>query len=252
MSIDLPALKQFTAEIGKTSSTKRTDDPELASFWKVSDEILVVRVPTNGSNAIPLEIILPHHSELITWSFANRSTEPTPDLECLLIVKHHLAGKLNSQTLFCIRTHFRDRHLRLADKPTSISFDEAFVLSNAVISVIGPRNAHRFGSILPIISPGLDAICAAGSDDFQLAPSNRADSIIVTGLNFIPTCMIARAPADYIYLDIAAIQVRAGKQAAMTLTMRTPPDICRLDKLILIGGGRHAAARVRETKLHDG
>lgn len=218
------------------------DDSNPGSIAHIADGIAVLRVPMNFSYAIPLKVLAARSFHLLTWCFVDFGAELDLRAHCLLIVSCSSDDFRNCSQV-TIRTHIRDRHVRLLEAPVPLSSEETVVLAQAVLGAIAPDDLQRLSVLLPVLAAELDAICAA-SCDCELVWSEDAGAPAVAGLDFVPTGLIARASGGYTYAPVEAVRMRAGARIVMDLTLASPLDLPRSGRAVFIGSGRHRVARI--------
>lgn len=226
------------------------NDPDAGSIAHIADGIAVLRVPMRNSYAIPLEILVPCCVDLLAWCFVDFDKSDDFPAHCLLVVSCSSDFDFRHCSSVTLRTHIRDRLIRLLEAPVPLSSGETLVLAQAVLAAVAPNTVHRLAALLPALAPELDAICAdsSASCDCELVWSENAGAPVAVGLDYVPTCLIARESGGYTYAVVEAVRMRAGPRAAMKLTLASPLDLRRPGDAILIGSGRYGVARIAGAK----
>lgn len=226
------------------------NDPDPGSIAHIADGIAVLRMPMRSSYSIPLEILLPRSIELLVWCFVGFGQKADLPAHCLLVVGYSGDVDFGHCSSVTLRTHIQDRRIGLLEAPVPLSSEETVVLARAVLAAIAPDTAYRLAALLPALIPELDAICAASSAscDCELVWSDDPGAPVVVGLDYVPTCLIARASRGYTFAVVEAVRVRVGPRVAMNLTLASPLDVLRPGEAILVGSGRYEVARVAGAK----
>ncbi|TXN42526.1 hypothetical protein [Methylobacterium sp. WL7] len=226
--------------------TEGNDKKDLASVVLVHGQVAVLRISMEASSAVPLEILSPSNIEILTWAITGFSGDRSACPCCLLVLRPLHSDFLGDFSSISVRTHIHDRTFRLHAEPALLTAGEILVLTRAVIAAIEPRNAGSLQLLLPVIAPALDAICLE-TDERQLTrPDSRTGTVVASGLDFVPFSLIARAAAGYVCEFIQSAKVRTGPEVKIAMTLRAPVDVGGADTVLLVGNGRHAAARIIE------
>ncbi|MEE7448429.1 hypothetical protein MRF4_11680 [Methylobacterium radiotolerans] len=126
-----------------------------------------------------------------------------------------------------------------------LTSEETSILAKALVSALTPHNLAHFGTLIPILDEGLDAIFAeAEAGDLDLRRGDSADTWLANTINFVPDCMIVRSPGGYACSPLTAVRFPASHRAGVALTTDIPLNAERADGAILSGNGRYVAARV--------
>lgn len=222
------------------------NDSNIGSVAHVANEVTILRIPMDGSCAIPLELSSPEFVELLTWCFVDFDAEADLPSRCLLIVHCSKHVDFWHGSSITVRTHIVDRHIRLLEAPVPLSSREVVVLARAILAAIAPDTVHRLAALLPVLASVLDEICAASSSscDCELIGSKDLRAPVVVGLDYVPTCLIVRLSGEYTYVVVEAVLMRVGPRITMTLTLASPLDLRCPGEAILVGGGRYSVARI--------
>lgn len=214
-----------------------------ASFAYTSGQIAIVRISMSGSYAIPLEVVSPHDAKLLLWTFIGFCTKDSAIPTCLLAVEFPSSGFLEDVSLLSVRSNAGDRHLCLSRDLSPLSRNEIHILSRALIETIEPSNVHSLSELLPVLAPELDDICAAACN-CELTRLNDVRTVVATGLDFVPTCIITRTSIGYVCTPLESVRVRVGERTDMTLLLTASLNNRHFSTAIFSGNGQHAAARI--------
>jgi hypothetical protein len=224
---------------------RQLDAPSDGSVISISRQAAILKIPMNGSYAVPLKVLDPNHIDLITWCFAGFSGRKIVNPSCFLILGGRDEGALSDLSSISIRTHFGDRHSSLTSRLTPLSATESSLIANAFISSLGPMGHPYFNALVPILSAGLDAILANGApSSLSITRSDSTGTWLADGIDFIPDYAIVRSKVGYACIPIISVRFQAPHRAVITLTADGLFDTQSVSRAILSGHGRYAATCV--------
>lgn len=220
----------------------------------------IVRVPMGGSCAIPLDVTNPSDVSLLTWAFVGFAGSASANPACLMILEGTTEHAFQAGRAITVRAHIRDLTVVLSDHQAGLSDEESALAAEAAIGALSPANAHRFAPVLGLLAPGLDTLVPAPGAPEVGGPDGAGD-LTLTPCDFVPEYLLARTRTGYLCMPIDTVRVRSGSPVSAVMTLVSPGDLGkgdpvqgepssrdlgRYDRAILIGHGRHVAARIRE------
>lgn len=215
------------------------------SIVYIDRQTAVLKIPMNGSCAVPLRILDPTPVDLVAWSFSGFTGQRVRDPSCFLVLASQAESTFSTLSSIAIRTHFGDRRVAMTSTAAPLSGEETSIVAKALVSALTPGNLAHIGSLIPILGGGLDAIVAeAESGGVDVRRGDSADTWLADNIDFVPDCMIVRSPAGYACSPLTTVRFHASRRTAAALTTGVPLHAQRADGAILSGNGRYAAARV--------
>jgi len=222
--------------------------PDISSFGSVvhiDRGTAVLKIPMNGSYAVPLGVLDPASVDLVSWSFYGFAGQRVTDPSCFLVLACQDGGTFCTLSSVSVRTHFGDRCVALTSGMAPLSRAETSIVAKALVSALTPGNLAHLCTLLPILDVGLDAILA--ESDAAAPNIRRGDSTntwLTHKIDFVPDCMIVRSSAGYACSPLTAVRFHASHPAAVAFTTGISLNTQRADGAILSGNGRYVAARV--------
>ncbi|MET3411173.1 hypothetical protein [Methylobacterium sp. 1030] len=224
---------------------KESDIESFETIICIAQQIALLKIPMNGSCAVPLGIVNPKNIDLIAWSFVGFSDQIVTDPSCFLVLGCQDEGALLDLSSMTLRTHIGNRRIALSSKSAPLSRADTLIIARAVVSTLGRGCLPHFGALIPLLRVGLDDILANGTaSDLRVKRGDSVDTWLAHRVDFVPDCVIVRSPDGYAYSDITSVRLNDPHRAVMTLVADIPLNTQRADGAILSGNGRYVAARV--------
>jgi hypothetical protein len=224
---------------------KELDIESFGTIVRIAQQIALLKIPMNGSCAVPLEIANPKNIDIMAWSFVGFSDQIMTDPSCFLVLGCQDEGAFLDLSSMTLRTHIGNRRIALTSKSTPLSRADTLIIARAVVSNLGQGFLPHFGALIPLLGVGLDDILAKGTaSDLTVKRGDSVDTWLAHRVDFVPDCVIVRSPDGYAYSDITSVRFNDPHTAIMTLVAGMPLSAQRADGAILSGNGRYVAARV--------
>ncbi|XYD08915.1 hypothetical protein R1A27_28930 [Methylobacterium sp. NMS12] len=215
------------------------------SIVYIDRQTAVLKISMNGSCAVPLRILDPTPVDIVAWSFSGFTGQRVRDPSCFLVLASQDESTFATLSSVAIHTHFGDRRVLMTSAATPLSSEETSIVAKALVSALTPGILAHFGSLMPVLDAGLDAILAEAEASSLDVRRGASDEIwLVPKIDFVPDCMIVRSSTGYACSPLTAVRFHAARRGAMALTTGNPLNTERVDGAILSGNGRYVAARV--------
>jgi hypothetical protein len=222
-----------------------SDIPDSGSIIYIDYKTAILKIPMNGSCAVPLKILDPKSVDLIAWSFFGFRGQRVRDPSCFLVVACQDGTTFSTLSSVAVRTHFGDRRVAMASTATPMSREETYIVAKALVSSLNPGNLTYFDSLIPALNAGLDAILAeVEAADLEVRRGESVNTWLARKIDFVPDCIIMRSPAGYACSPLTGVRFHASRGAAVALTTGILLHAQRFDGAILSGNGRYVATRV--------
>ncbi|MGU3408418.1 hypothetical protein [Methylobacterium brachiatum] len=205
----------------------------------------VLKIPMNGSCAVPLGVLDPKSIDIVAWSFFGFAGQRPWDPSCFLVLACRDDSTFINLSSVVLCTHFGNRRVALTSTATLFSGEETSIVAKALVSALTPGNLAHFNALIPILYAGLDAILAGAEEgDLNIGRGVLPKTWLAYEIDFVPDCIIVRSPAGYACSPLTAVRFHGPGRAAAELTTDIPLNMQCADGVILSGNGRYVAARV--------